>query len=51
MPAGLLQFVEEFRTACAPLTAAGTFMLIPVIGFTLHAQRFLIRGLTLGAVK
>jgi multiple sugar transport system permease protein len=51
MPAGLMQFVQEFRTIWGPLTAAGTIMLIPVIIFTLLTQRFLIRGLTFGALK
>jgi multiple sugar transport system permease protein len=51
MPAGLMEFVQEFRTVWGPLTAAGTFMLIPVVLFTLLAQRFLIRGLTFGALK
>ena len=51
MPAGLMQFVQEFRTIWGPLTAAGTIMLVPVIIFTLLTQRFLIRGLTFGALK
>jgi multiple sugar transport system permease protein len=51
MPAGLMEFVQEFRTIWGPLTAAGTIMLGPVIVFTLLTQRFLVRGLTLGALK
>lgn len=51
MPAGLMEFVQEFRTVWGPLTAAGTIMLVPVIIFTLLTQRFLVRGLTLGALK
>ena len=48
---GLYEFVHEFRVAWGQLTAAGTLMLIPVILFTLRAQRFLIRGLTLGTLR
>lgn len=48
---GLYEFVHEFRVAWGQLTAAGTLMLIPVIVFTVTTQRFIVRGLTFGAVK
>jgi multiple sugar transport system permease protein len=48
---GLYEFVQEFRVAWGQLTAAGTLMLLPVIVFTVTTQRFLVRGLTFGAVK
>jgi len=33
------------------MTAAGTLMLIPAIIFCLWAEKFLVKGLTFGAVK
>jgi multiple sugar transport system permease protein len=51
MTVGLMNFVMEYRIAWGPMTAAGTLMLIPVVIFCFWAQKHLIRGLTLGAVK
>lgn len=34
-----------------PFTASGTMIMVPVIAIALVAQRQIVRGLTLGAVK
>jgi multiple sugar transport system permease protein len=51
LPVALYEFVGEFRVAWGPLTAVGTVLLIPTVIFTFFAQRHLVKGLTLGAVK
>ncbi len=51
MTAGLMDFVLQYRIAWGPMTAAGTLMLIPAVIFCLWAEKFLIRGLTFGAIK
>ncbi|MCL4417041.1 MAG: carbohydrate ABC transporter permease [Actinobacteria bacterium] len=51
MTVGLMNFVMQFRIAWGPMTAAGTLMLIPAVIFCIWAERYLVRGLTFGAVK
>jgi ABC-type glycerol-3-phosphate transport system permease component len=34
-----------------PMTAAGTVVMLPILLFTLWMQKYLIRGMTMGAVK
>jgi multiple sugar transport system permease protein len=51
LPVALFEFVGEFRVAWGPLTAVGTVLLIPSLLFTFYAQKHLVKGLTLGAVK
>lgn len=48
---GLTKFVLEYGVAWGPLTAAGVLMFIPTLLFVFVAERYLVRGLTLGAVK
>ena len=48
---GLSKFLQEFGVAWGPLTAAGTLMFIPTLLFVFVAERYLVRGLTLGAIK
>lgn len=48
---GLAKFVLEYGVDWGPLTAAGTLMFVPTLAFVLVAERYLVRGLTLGAVK
>jgi multiple sugar transport system permease protein len=50
-PVGLLSFVSKFSVDFGQMMAAGVLALIPACLFFLLIQRFLVRGLTAGAVK
>lgn len=51
LPVGLLSFVSKFGVDFGQMTAAACLSLIPAVAFFLFIQRFLVRGLTAGAVK
>lgn len=48
---GLTKFVLEYGVDWGPLTAAGMLMFVPTLLFVVAAERYLVRGLTIGAVK
>jgi len=50
-PVGLLSFVSKFGVDFGQMMAAGVLALVPAILFFLLIQRFLVAGLTAGAVK
>jgi multiple sugar transport system permease protein len=50
-PVGLLSFVSKFSVDFGQMMAAGVMALIPACLFFLLIQRFLVQGLTAGAVK
>lgn len=50
-PVGLLSFVSKFGVDFGQMMAAGVLALVPAILFFLLIQRFLVQGLTAGAVK
>ena len=50
-PVGLLAFVSKFSVDFGQMMAAGVLALIPACLFFLAIQRYLVRGLTAGAVK
>lgn len=50
-PVGLLSFVSKFSVDFGQMMAAGVLALIPACLFFLLIQRFLVQGLTAGAVK
>jgi len=50
-PVGLLSFVSKFSVDFGQMMAAGVLALIPACVFFLAIQRYLVRGLTAGAVK
>ncbi|WP_131196175.1 carbohydrate ABC transporter permease [Lichenihabitans psoromatis] len=50
-PVGLLAFVSKFSVDFGQMMAAGVLALIPVCGFFFLIQRYLVQGLTAGAVK
>ena len=50
-PVGLLSFVSKFGVDFGQMMAAGVLALIPAVLFFLLIQRFLVQGLTAGAVK
>jgi len=51
LPIFLGRYITGWRVAWGPLSAAGIINMLPVIIFSLFMQKYLIRGLTLGAVK
>ncbi|MCM2474157.1 carbohydrate ABC transporter permease [Rhizobium sp. CG5] len=50
-PVGLLSFVSKFSVDFGQMMAAGVMALIPACLFFLAIQRYLVQGLTAGAVK
>jgi multiple sugar transport system permease protein len=50
-PVGLLSFVSKFSVDFGQMMAAGALALLPACLFFLLIQRYLVRGLTAGAVK
>lgn len=50
-PVGLLGFVARFSVDFGQMMAAGVLALIPAAAFFLLIQRYLVQGLTAGAVK
>jgi multiple sugar transport system permease protein len=50
-PVGLLSFVSKFSVDFGQMMAAGVLALIPACLFFFLIQRYLVRGLTAGAVK
>ena len=50
-PVGLLSFVSKFSVDFGQMMAAGVLALIPVCMFFFLIQRYLVQGLTAGAVK
>lgn len=50
-PVGLLTFVSKFSVDWGQMMAAGVFALVPSCLFFIFIQRYLVQGLTSGAVK
>lgn len=50
-PVGLLTFVSKFSVDWGQMMAAGVLALVPSCLFFIFIQRYLVQGLTLGAVK
>jgi multiple sugar transport system permease protein len=51
LPVAISSFITDKGTAWGPMSAMGTVIVLPVIVLALFAQRYLVRGLTAGAVK
>lgn len=51
MPVGIAGYVTTFQTFWGKMSATGIMYIIPVILFTLIAQKGMIKGLTAGATK
>jgi len=51
LPVTVTSFITFQGTEWGPLTAAGTFIMIPMLIFGLMVQKHLVKGMTLGAVK
>lgn len=50
-PISITEWVTERGLLWGELSASGTLIVVPVIAFGLLVQRYLVRGLTMGAVK
>ena len=50
-PVGLLAFVSKFSVDFGQMMAAGVMALVPVCALFFVIQRYLVQGLTAGAVK
>jgi multiple sugar transport system permease protein len=50
-PVGIAEMVSSYAIAWGPMSAASILFTLPILAFSIFAQRFLVRGLTLGAVK
>ncbi len=50
-PVGLLSFVSKFAVEWGQMMAAGVLALLPACIFFVFIQRYLVKGLTAGAVK
>lgn len=51
LPVAAVELIGEAGVEWGPMAAMGTVSVLPAIIFTLTSQRYLVRGLTLGAVK
>lgn len=49
LPVGIAGYVSQFEVLWGQMSAVGTVAIIPILIFTLAVQRYLVRGLTLGA--
>jgi multiple sugar transport system permease protein len=51
LPVGISGLVSQYELLWGEMGAAGTVAIIPILIFALSVQRYLVRGLTLGALK
>ncbi len=51
LPVGIAGRVTQYEIKWGVMSAAGVVAMMPILIFALGAQRFLVRGLSLGAVK
>ena len=51
LPVGIASRVTQYQIEWGSMSAAGAAAMLPVVAFAVFAQRALIRGLSLGAVK
>ncbi|MEA3334844.1 MAG: carbohydrate ABC transporter permease [Chloroflexota bacterium] len=51
LPVGIAGLVSQYELLWGEMGAAGTVAIIPILIFALAVQRYLVRGLTMGAVK
>lgn len=51
LPVGLATFIQQFGNEWGSLMAASTMTLLPSVAFLVFAQKYIVQGLTAGAVK
>jgi multiple sugar transport system permease protein len=51
LPAAITAFLTVHGLLWGPMTAAGSAVMVPILVFTIWTQKYLIRGMTMGAVR
>jgi multiple sugar transport system permease protein len=51
LPVGIAGRVTQYEIKWGAMSAAGVVAMLPILVFALAVQRYLVRGLSLGAVK
>jgi multiple sugar transport system permease protein len=51
LPVGIAGRVTQYEIKWGVMSAAGTVAIVPILVFALAVQKYLVRGLSLGAVK
>ena len=51
LPVGIAARVTQYEIKWGAMSAAGVVAMLPVLAFASAAQKYLVRGLSLGAVK
>ena len=51
LPVGIAGRVTQYEIKWGVMSAAGTVAIVPILAFALAVQKYLVRGLSLGAVK
>lgn len=51
LPLGIAEYLKWTQIVWANMTTAATLLVLPVLIFTFFVQRYLVRGLTMGAVR
>jgi multiple sugar transport system permease protein len=51
LPVGIVGFITQYQTMWSEMAAAGSLAIVPVLAFTLFIQKYIVRGMTAGAVK
>jgi multiple sugar transport system permease protein len=51
LPIGIAGRVTQYEIKWGVMSAAGVVAMLPILIFALSVQRYLVRGLSLGAVK
>jgi multiple sugar transport system permease protein len=51
LPVGIAGRVTQYEIKWGVMSAAGVVAMLPILIFALAVQRYLVRGLSLGAVK
>jgi multiple sugar transport system permease protein len=51
LPVGVSGLVSQYELLWGEMGAAGTVVILPILIFSLSVQRYLVRGLTVGAIK
>lgn len=51
LPVQIVGFITQYKTLWSEMAAAGTLAIVPVVVFVIFIQKYIVRGLTAGAVK
>jgi multiple sugar transport system permease protein len=51
LPVGIASHVTQYEIQWGAMSAAGVVAMLPVLIFAAAAQRYFVRGLSLGAIK